>query len=52
MQYVLNEDEYNEAPNYIKERCKKPLLKSLKDYYFILGIAIDNCTGCTLCMKT
>ena len=50
--YLLNEDEYNEAPNYIKERCKKPLLKSLKDYYFIIGIAIDNCTGCTLCMKT
>ena len=50
--YLLSEEEYNEAPNYIKERCKKPLLKSLKDYYFIIGIAIDNCTGCTLCMKS
>ncbi len=50
--YLLSEEEYNNAPNYIKERCKKPLLKSLKDYYFIIGIAIDNCTGCTLCIKT
>lgn len=50
--YLLNQEEYNDAPNYIKERCKKPLLKSLQDYYFIIGIAIDNCTGCTLCMKT
>lgn len=50
--YLLSEEEYNNAPNYIKERCKKPLLKSLQNYYFIIGIAIDNCTGCTLCMKT
>ena len=50
--YLLSEEEYNAAPNYIKERCKKPLIKALKDYYFIMGIAIDNCTGCTLCMKT
>ena len=50
--YLLSEEEYEAAPNYIKERCKKPLLKSLQDYYFVIGIAIDNCTGCTLCMKT
>lgn len=50
--YLLTEEEYNNAPTYIKERCKKPLLKSLQDYYFIIGIAIENCTGCTLCMKT
>ena len=50
--YLLNEEEYEAAPNYIKERCKKPLLKSLQNYYFVIGIAINNCTGCTLCMKT
>ena len=50
--FLLTEEEYQNAPNYIKERCKKPILKMLKDYYYIIGIAIENCTGCTLCMKT
>ena len=48
--YLLNKQEYEEAPDYIKERCKKTI--GLDDYYFIIGISVSDCTGCGLCMKT
>lgn len=48
--YLLNKQEYEEAPDYIKERCKKA--NGLDDYYFIIGISVSDCTGCGLCMKT
>ena len=44
--YLLNEEEYNKAPDYIKNRCRKD-----GDYYFTIGINIKNCTGCGLCTK-
>ena len=47
--YLLNEEEYSKAPDYIKDRCLKAMGKG--DLYFILGISIMNCTGCGLCMK-
>ena len=44
--YLLDEEEYNKAPEYIKNRCRKD-----GDYYFTIGINIKNCTGCGLCTK-
>lgn len=48
--YLLNEEEYENAPSYIQKYCKKDLLK--KDYYFTIGISVKDCTGCGLCIKT
>ena len=48
--YLLSSDEYNNAPDNIKIRCKKAI--GLDDYYFTIGISIKNCTGCGLCIKT
>ena len=42
--YLLSEEEYNKAPDYIKNRCRKD-----GEYYFTIGINIKNCTGCGLC---
>ena len=47
--FLLNEDEYNEAPTYIKEKTIKAIGM---DYYFILGISVQDCTGCGVCLKT
>ena len=44
--FLLNEEEYNSAPEFIKERCKKE-----GDNYFTIGVNIKNCTGCGLCTK-
>ena len=48
--YLLSEEEYQKAPTYIKERCKKDIGKS--DYYFTIGISVKDCTGCGLCINT
>ena len=48
--YLLNEEEYNKAPNYIKERALKAMGKA--NMYFVIGISVMNCTGCGLCIKT
>lgn len=50
--YLLSQEEYEQAPEYIKKRAKKALEKNLQDYYFVLGISIKDCTGCGLCIKT
>lgn len=49
--FLLNQEEYAKAPNYIKEECIKPIEKTLEDYYYILGVSIKHCTGCGLCVK-
>ena len=49
--FLLNEEEYQESPSYIKERCLKPIEKNLQEYYYMIGISIKDCTGCGLCMK-
>ena len=41
--FKLSDEEYEQAPSYIKERCV--------DNY-ILAISVKDCTGCGLCMKT
>ena len=48
--YLLSKDEYEEAPDYVKNICKPAI--GFKDYYFAIGISISNCTGCGLCIKT
>ena len=50
--YLLDEDEYSSAPDYIKERCKEAIGKFDSKYYFIVGVSIKDCTGCGLCIKT
>ena len=50
--FLLDEEEYNIAPNSVKEKCIKPLNPKYKDYYFVIGISVKNCTGCGLCIKT
>ena len=42
-QFKLNDKEYNEAPDFIKERCIDK---------FIIGISVKDCTGCGLCIKS
>ncbi len=45
--FLLNEDEYQKAPESIKNKC----LKGPKGYY-IISVSKENCTGCGLCVKT
>lgn len=47
--FLLNEEEYQKAPEYIKKNCKKAIGNS---YYFILAISPKDCTGCGVCLKT
>ena len=48
--YLLSEEEYNNSPVEVKNRCKKAM--GLEGYYFTIGICIKNCKGCGLCIKT
>ena len=48
--YLLSQEEYDNSPDYVKNRCKKAI--GLEGYYFTVGICIKNCTGCGLCIKT
>jgi len=41
--FKLSDEEFNNAPDYIKERCV--------DNY-IIGISVKDCTGCGLCIKS
>ncbi len=50
--FLLSEEEYDKAPYFIQERCKKALGGFNENYYFAIGISILNCTGCGLCIKT
>ena len=50
--FLLNQEEYDKAPEYIKNRCVKPIEKNLSEYYYIIGVSIKDCTGCGLCIKT
>lgn len=44
--FLLDDDEYNKAPLYIKERCKKD---EKLGYYYTLAISKKDCTGCSIC---
>lgn len=47
--FLLNEEEYNNSPKFVKERTIKAIGA---DYYYCIGISIKDCTGCGLCLKT
>jgi len=49
--FLLNDEEYDKAPNYIKERCLVPIFPELKKYHYTIGISVADCTGCGLCIK-
>ena len=48
--YLLDEKEYEKAPNSLKENCQEAKIKDCK-YYFTIASSIPDCTGCTLCEK-
>ncbi len=45
--FLLNDDEYEKAPEFIKNRTVKT-----NNGYYCIGISIKDCTGCGLCLKT
>lgn len=49
--FLLSEEEYDNAPEYIKKRVVKPLMRQYDKYYYCIGISVSDCTGCGLCMK-
>ncbi|MFI3307768.1 MAG: pyruvate:ferredoxin (flavodoxin) oxidoreductase [Mycoplasmatota bacterium] len=50
--YYLTKEEYDNAPEYVKDNCSIPIEPNLKDYYFSIGVSVKDCTGCGLCIKT
>ena len=48
--FLLNKDEYDKAPDYVKEVCKPAL--GVPDYYYVIAISAKNCTGCSVCINT
>ena len=50
-QFLLTEEEYNNAPDYIKERCLDPITPDIKAYKYVIGISVKDCTGCGVCIK-
>ena len=49
--YLLDKEEYEKAPKYIQERCLQPYNPNLKDYKYVIGISVSDCTGCGVCIK-
>ena len=49
--YLLSDEEYENAPNYIREKCIETSIKS-KLYKFTIAVNVANCTGCGLCVNT
>ncbi len=47
--FLLSEEEYKNASESIKEKCIKTLDNN---YYFVIGISKENCTGCGVCINT
>ena len=48
--YLLDKDEYEKAPDYIKSECKPAI--GMKDFYYMIGVSVKNCTGCGVCINT
>ena len=46
--YLLDEEEYENAPDSIKEACQDANIKGY-NYKFIIAASIPDCTGCKLC---
>ncbi len=48
--FLLDKEEYEKAPSYIKDVCK-PALGS-PNHYFVIAVSAKNCTGCGVCINT
>ena len=48
--YLLNMEEYEKAPDIIKENCQDANIKS-EELKFIIAASAPDCTGCGLCEK-
>ena len=49
--YLLSEEEYENAPLYVRESCIETSIKS-KIYKFTIAMNVANCTGCGICANT
>jgi pyruvate-ferredoxin/flavodoxin oxidoreductase len=47
--YLLNEEEYNNAPSEVKNKCIDALGSS---YKFMINVSLQDCTGCGVCART
>lgn len=47
--FLLDEKEYQEAPDFVKKICKKAIGNA---YYYALALSPKNCTGCGVCINT
>lgn len=50
--YLLTAEEYEQAPELVKKKCKKAIGPGMENMYFALAINIKKCTGCGLCIHT
>ena len=50
--FLLDKDEFDKAPEHIKEQCKDPIMPALKDYKFIISVSAKDCTGCGVCVNS
>ncbi len=48
--FLLDKNEYEKAPESIKEKCVPAI--GVDEHYFIIGISKENCTGCGVCINT
>ena len=48
--FLLDKDEYDNAPQSVKEKCVPAI--GVPDYYYIIGVSKENCTGCGVCINT
>ena len=48
--YLLSDEEYQNAPKFVKDSCIETSIKS-KLYKFTIAINVANCTGCGLCVN-
>ncbi len=49
--FLLSHEEYEQALDIVKSKCIKPMNPNLKDYYYLVAISIQNCTGCGVCLN-
>ena len=48
--YLLNEEEYNNAPDVVKENAQDANIKG-ENLKFVIAASVPDCTGCGLCEK-
>lgn len=46
--YLLTKDEYEKAPEEVKQDCKEAKIKD-HDLMYTVGVSVYDCTGCFLC---